>query len=126
MTDNGRRLLMDEQPVEAYLVNNLLPATTPGSTGELGAMMAALGVSVVESRGFIERVQALAANTALAAAPALLTMIGDVQESRLRGLQLQLSTLPQYRVGGLVTVPYISRDRVLEIVQATMNSRPKL
>lgn len=121
---NARQI--DGEAAEIYLTNHLLPSTTPAGSAELGALMAAVGLSVSEARGYIERIQALSANTALAAAPQLLEQIRDVQQSRLQTLYLQLSTLPQYRVAGMVVVPYISRDRVLELVQQMMMNRPKL
>lgn len=104
----------------------MLPANGPTNSAELGVLLADVGMSTLEARAFIEQVQALSTHTALAAAPKLLEHVRKIQQARLQGLYRDVSALPQYRLGRLVTVPYISRDRVLEAIMYQMQTVPRI
>lgn len=103
----------------------LLPGNGPASTTELGVLLRDVGMSTLEARAFIEKIQAMATHVALAAAPQLLEHVRKVQQARLQQLHRDLSLLPQYRILG-VTVPYIQRDRVLEAVLHAQQVAPRV
>lgn len=94
-----------------------VPGLNPQDLAELGALQATNGMSVPETRAFIAKVQQMAAQTALAMAPDLLESVRQVQEKRFLSIYTQIRLLPQY-------MGYVSRDRVLAILQSVAAQTP--
>lgn len=93
------------------------PGLNPQDLVELGALQATNGMTVQETRAFIAKVQQMAAQTALAMAPELLEGIRRIQEARMMAIYAQIRLLPQM-------MGYVSRDRVLAIIQAVAAQTP--
>lgn len=83
---------------------------------ELGARLVASGLTVDEARSLVAEVQQVATQVALSMAPKLLDRLRRVQASRMWDLHRALQVLPN-------TFGYISRDRVLGLVQDASNTR---
>ena len=75
-------------------------------------MLAAAGLTTIQARGLIAKVQQAAAQTALALAPAILEEVRKVQEARLLEVIQRTRLLPN-----TMGLGYISRDRVIQIIQ---------
>lgn len=95
-----------------------VPALNPQDLVELGALQATNGMTIPETRAFVAEVQQMAAQMALASAPKMLDRIRQIQEKRLMQIYTQIRLLPSW--GG-----YISRDRVIAIIQAVAASTPQ-
>jgi hypothetical protein len=85
---------------------------------ELGALQAVNGMTIPETRAFVAEVQQMAAQMALAAAPKMLERIRQIQEKRFLAIYTQIRLLPN-------AMGYISRDRVLAIIQSVAAQAPK-
>jgi hypothetical protein len=94
------------------------PGLNPQDLVELGALQATNGMTVSDTRAFVAEVQQLAAQMALAAAPSMLDRIRRIQEARFLQIYTQIRLLPQM-------MGYISRDRVLAIIQTVAAQAPK-
>jgi hypothetical protein len=94
---------------------------TPADLTELGGMLAAAGLTTIQARGLIAKVQQAAAQTALALAPALLDEVRKVQEARLYEVISRTRLLPNVMGTG-----YISRDRVIQIIQDVFSKTPRM
>lgn len=105
------------QPVQVQYIEPV-PALNPQDLVELGALQATNGMSIPETRAFVAEVQQMAAQMALASAPKMLERIRQIQEKRFIQMYTQIRLLPSW--GG-----YISRDRVLAIVQSVAAQAPK-
>ena len=105
------------QPVQVQYLDPV-PALNPQDLVELGALQAVNGMSIPETRAFVAEVQQLAAQMALAAAPKMLEKIRQIQERRFLQMYTQVRLLQSW--GG-----YISRDRVLAIIQSVAAQAPK-
>jgi hypothetical protein len=90
----------------------------PQDLTELGALLAANGLTVMEARALVSEVQQIAAQAALAMAPKLLEKIRSIQEARLMAMYTQIRLLPN-KVG------HVSRDRVLAIIQSVAATSPR-
>jgi hypothetical protein len=84
---------------------------------ELGAMLTTVGLSVIETRAFIAKIQQIATQTALTMAPELLEHVRRINAARQASVYSQIRLLPQM-------AGYVSRDRVLQIVQSTYSTAP--
>lgn len=85
---------------------------------ELGAMLTATGFTVMETRAFIAKIQQTATQVALNMAPELLEHVRRINSARQAATYSAIRLLPN--LGG-----YVSRDRVLQIVQATYSTPPQ-
>lgn len=94
---------------------------TPTDLTELGGILAAAGLTTVQARGLIAKVQQAAAQTALALAPSLLDEVRKVQEARLWEVIQRVRLLPNVMGTG-----YISRDRVIQIIQDVFSKTPRM
>lgn len=92
---------------------------TPGDLTELGAVFASAGLTSVEARGLVAEVQQAAAQVALGAAPKVLEKVRKVQEARLTEILVRIRLLPNAFGTG-----YVSRDRVLQIIQDVYSKTP--
>ena len=94
---------------------------TPTDLTELGGMLAAAGLTTIQARGLIAKVQQAAAQTALALAPAILEEVRKVQEARLLEVIQRTRLLPN-----TMGLGYISRDRVIQIIQDVFSKTPRM
>lgn len=90
----------------------------PQDLTELGALLAASGLTTLEARALVAEVQQLAAQAALGMAPKLLEKIRSIQEARLMEIYTQIRLLSN-------TMGYVSRDRVLAIIQNVASKPPR-
>jgi hypothetical protein len=95
-----------------------VPALNPQDLVELGALQAVNGMTVPETRAFVAEVQQMAAQMALASAPKMLERIRQIQEKRFLEIYTKIRLLPN-------TMGYVSRDRVLAIIQSVAAQAPK-
>lgn len=103
------------QQVEVQHIDPAL-ALTPGDLVDLGVDLRAAGV--LEGRALIAEMQQLGVQMALATAPKILERIRAIQEARVRQMLYEVRLLP-------VMMGYVSRDRVLSIIQAVAVSPPR-
>lgn len=105
------------QPVQVQYMDPV-PALNPQDLVELGALQAVNGMTIPETRAFVAEVQQMAAQMALAAAPKMLERIRQIQEKRFLEMYTKVRLLP-------TMAGYVSRDRVLAIIQSTAAQAPK-
>lgn len=94
---------------------------TPGNQEdlvELGAMLTGAGLTTMESRALISTVQRIAELSTLGAVPQLLEHVRQINTARVLAMLNQIRALPT--LGG-----YVSRDRVLQIVQNVYSTPPR-
>lgn len=84
----------------------------------LGATLALQGWEVMEARQLINLVQQVAAQTALNMAPAILDQVKLINTARVNAVYNKIRMLP-------AQLGYVSRDRVLQIVQDTFVTSPR-
>lgn len=94
---------------------------TPADLTELGSLLAAAGLTRIQARGLISKVQQAAAQTALALAPAILEEVRQVQEARIHEILYRVRMLPN-----ALGMGYVSRDRVLQAIQDVYAKTPNL
>jgi hypothetical protein len=99
-------------------VNTPFPAYQQENLAELGATLAAAGWSILEARALIAQVQAAASQVALEMAPQILEQVRRVNQARQTQMYTQIRMLPNM-------AGYVSRDRVLQIVQDTYSTPPR-
>lgn len=98
-------------------VTPLLPHQQEALT-ELGASLATDGWGILEARALVAQVQAAAAQVALEMAPQILEQVRRINEARQKAIYNQVRMLPNM-------AGYVSRDRVLQIVQHTFSTPPR-
>lgn len=91
---------------------------SPADLTELGAQLAAIGMTMAEARSLINDIQQVAAQTATAIAPKLLDGVRKIQQARILEMMTRVRLLP-------VTMGYVSRDRVLQIIQDVATRVPQ-
>lgn len=84
----------------------------------LGATLAAAGWTMLEARALISQIQQAASQTALGMAPEILEQVRRVNQSRQMQVYTQIRMLP-------TMAGYVSRDRVLQIVQDAYSTPPR-
>lgn len=94
---------------------------TPTDLTELGGLLAAAGLTSIQARGLIAKVQQAAAQTALALAPSILEEVRKVQEARLMEVMQRVRLLPN-----TMGLGFISRDRALQIIQDVFSKTPRM
>lgn len=92
----------------------------PQDLAELGALMVTNGMSTLQARAIIAKVQQTAAQVALAMAPDILEEIRRIQEARLLEILQRVRLLPN-----VFGMGYISRDRVLQVIQDVAARPPR-
>lgn len=93
-------------------------ALNPQDLAELGSTLTASGFTALQVRALIGKIQQAAAQVALSMAPEILEQVRKVNEARLAAVYAQVRMLPSQ-------LGYVSRDRVLEIVQTTYSTAPR-
>ena len=91
---------------------------SPQTLAELGALMATTGFTTMEARAFVAQVQQVAAQVALNMAPGLMEQVRRIQEARMLEIHQRVRSIPPM-------MGYISRDRVLEIIQSVATKTPR-
>ena len=91
---------------------------SPADLTELGAMLASTGMSKVQVRSLMAKIQQAAMQTATAIAPELLEEIRRIQEWRLHIIRAQIRNLPMY-------MGHVQRDRVLQIIDTVATQVPQ-
>jgi hypothetical protein len=99
-------------------VNTPFPAHQQENLAELGATLAAAGWSILEARALIAQVQAASSQVALEMAPQILEQVRRVNQARQTQMYTQIRMLPNM-------AGYVSRDRVLQIVQDIYSTPPR-
>lgn len=101
----------------------LTPANglTPSDLAEIGAILASTGLTTVEARGLMGDIQQAAAQTALTVMPKILEGVRRVQEARIQEMLFRVRALP----GMLGTLGYVSRDRVIQVIQDVAAKPPR-
>lgn len=108
---------MPENEIQVHYMD-AAPGLNPQDLTELGALLSTTGLSTMESRAFIAEVQQVTAQVALTMAPKLLEKVHSVQSARLSEMYNSIRLLPQM-------MGYVSRDRVLAIIQAIASRPPR-
>jgi hypothetical protein len=109
MTTEESRLIHPTS-IETYDPNPT-PALNPQDLAALGSLMATSGMTTLQSRALVAKVQQTAAQTALLLAPEILEEVRKIQEARINEIYQRIMILPS------VMNVYVRRDRVLQIVQ---------
>ena len=94
------------------------PAFGPEDMAELGAVMASAGWTTLEARQLITMMQQVGLQVALNMAPAILEQVRIINSARMSAIYTQIRMLPNM-------AGYVSRDRVLQIVQTTYSAPPR-
>lgn len=94
------------------------PGLNPQDLTELGALLASAGLTTLEARALVAEVQQIAAQAALAMAPKLMEKIRQIQEARIIDMYTQIRLLQNW-------AGYVSRDRVLAIIQSVAAKPPR-
>jgi hypothetical protein len=99
---------------------DLRQSTTFGQEdlAELGAALASEGWTQMQARALIGLIQQVATNTALNMAPQILEQVRTINQARLTNIHTQIRMLP-------TMAGYVSRDRVLQIIQGITNTPPR-
>jgi hypothetical protein len=92
---------------------------TPQDLAQLGALFSTSGLTTLQARALVAKVQQAAAQTALMMAPDILEEVRKVQEARMVSIMQQIQVLPRYLSN------YIRRDSVLQIIQMVMSTVPR-
>lgn len=85
---------------------------------ELGAMAVTHGLTTLQARALIAKIQHTAAQAALSMAPELFEEIRRVNEARYLQMITLIRTLPN-------TMGWVNRDRVLQVIQNVASSTPR-
>jgi hypothetical protein len=85
---------------------------------ELGASLAMEGFTREQARNLINLCQQIAMQTTLNTTPQLLEQVRAINAARLQNIYTQIRMLPNM-------AGYVSRDRVLQIVQGITNTPPR-
>lgn len=91
---------------------------SPQDMASLGAMLTAAGLNRLQVQGLISRVHKVALKTTLDTLPETLDDIRQIQEARLWKIINMIRTLP-------VMAGYVSRDRVIQIIQQVAAETPR-
>lgn len=89
---------------------------TLGDVTDFGVDLHAAGI--LEGRALIAEMQQLGVQMALATAPKILERIREIQAARVRQMLYEVRLLPS-------TMGYVSRDRVLGIIQTVAVAPPR-
>lgn len=93
---------------------------SPGDLTELGATLATAGLTTLEVRAIMGEIQQVAAQSAALMAPKILERIRAIHQARLMEIYTRIRLLPNP-----VGLGFVSRDRVIEIIQQVMNRVPQ-
>jgi hypothetical protein len=91
-----------------------------GDLTELGATLATAGLTTLEVRAIMGEIQQVAAQSAALMAPKILERIRAIHQARLMEIYTRIRLLPNP-----VGLGFVSRDRVIEIIQQVMNRVPQ-
>lgn len=91
---------------------------SPGDLTELGATLASSGFTTLEVRAVMAEIQQAAAQSVALMAPKILDRIRVIHQARLMEIYTRIRLLPN-------TMGYVSRDRVIDIIQQVMNRVPQ-
>jgi uncharacterized Fe-S center protein len=119
VSENHERVI---QPVEIQTFEHQpYPALNPQDLAQLGAMMVTAGLTTLQARALVAKVQQAAAQTALMLAPDIMEEVRKVQEARMLTILQQVQILQRHPV----FMNYIRRDQVLQIIQMVMSTVPR-
>jgi hypothetical protein len=93
-------------------------ALNPQDIASLGAMLTSAGLTRLQVQALMGRVQKVAAQVTLSTLSDTLEDIRQIQESRLWKIIQVVRTLPTY--GG-----FVSRDRVIQVIQMVAAETPR-
>lgn len=93
---------------------------TPADLTELGAMLASAGLTTIQARGLVAKMQQVAIQATLAMAPSVLEEVRKVNEARLLEILTRIRALPN-----ALGIGYISRDRVMDIIRDVTTKTPR-
>jgi hypothetical protein len=85
---------------------------------ELGAVLASAGWTTLEARQLITMMQQVGLQVALNMAPAILEQVRLINVARVTAMYTQVRMLPNM-------AGYVSRDRVLQIIQTVTSTPPR-
>lgn len=108
MSEESRPLYLNS--IETY-ESNPIPALNPQDLAALGSLMATSGMTTLQARALVAKVQQTAAQTALLLAPEILEEVRKIQEARINEIYQRIMILPNF------LNMYVHRARVLQIVQ---------
>ncbi len=117
MSETGERIIRPTS-IETY-EHQPSPALNPQDLAQLGAMMVTAGLTTLQARALVAKVQQAAAQTALMLAPDIMEEVRKVQEARMLTILQHIQVLPRYLSN------YIRRDQVLQIIQMVMSTTPR-
>jgi len=103
---------------DVQIMDQGIVALNPQDLAELGAIMATSGMTTLQARALVAKVQSVAAQVALAMAPEILEEIRRIQEARTLEMYQRVRLLPNQ-------FGYVSRDRVLQIIQDVAMKTPR-
>lgn len=107
---------MNENHVDIQIMDPHVPALNASDLAELGALYVTAGFTTVQARAMVQKVQQVAAQVAMLTAPDILDEVRKIQEARILEMLQRVRLLPN-------TLGWISRDRVLQIIQ-DVSARP--
>jgi hypothetical protein len=90
----------------------------PADLTELGSELATTGLTTLQVRAMMGKIQQIAAQAAVAMAPEILEEVRKIQEARIIEILQRIRLLPMY-------MGHVQRDRVLQIVQDVATRVPR-
>ena len=96
-------------------------AINPQDLAQLGALMVTAGLTTLQARALVAKVQQVAAQAALMVAPDIMEEVRKVQEARMLNILNQVQLLARHPI----MMNYIRRDQVLYIIQTVMSTVPR-
>lgn len=119
MSENNERIA---RPVEVQTFeHNPYAGISPQDLAQLGGMFVSNGLTTLQARGLVAKVQQVAAQTALLMAADILEEVRKVQEARMLSILQQVQLLARHPI----MMNYIRRDQVLYIIQTVMSTVPR-
>lgn len=90
----------------------------PADLTGLGAELATTGLTTLQVRAMMGKIQQIAAQSAVAMAPEILEEVRKIQEARIIEMIQRVRLLPMY-------MGHVQRDRVLQIIQDVATRVPR-
>lgn len=103
--------------IEVSLTDSI-PVINPQDLTELGALLATTGMTTLQARALMSKVQQTAAQAAIGMMPDILEEVRRIQEARFLEMHQRIRLLSNQ-------FGFVSRDRVLQIIQDVATKTPR-
>jgi hypothetical protein len=104
--------------MEVSMVDQV-PVINPQDLTDLGVLLASTGLTQLQARALMAKMQHLAATVAVGMMPEILEEIRRIQEARFMEIYNRIRLLPN-------NFGWVSRDRVIQVIQNVAASQPRM